>query len=183
MINLNFEALPTIETDRLILRAITENDVEDVFEIRSNPKTMRYIPRPIAKNLNDAWNVIQIIKEGIETKTKINWAITQKGNDKLIGIIGYVNIHEHNSRAEVGYVLNENYHRKGITIEALHTVIQYGFNQFNFHSIEAIVNPQNKPSCNLVLKCGFTKDAYFKDYNFHNNEYVDAYVFSLLKLC
>jgi ribosomal-protein-alanine N-acetyltransferase len=181
MINLNFEVLPTIETDRLILRAITENDVEDVFEIRTNPKTMRYIPRPIAQNLNDAWNVIQIIKEGIETKTKINWAITQKGNDKLIGIIGYVNIHEHNSRAEVGYVLNENYHRKGITIEALHTVIQYGFNQFNFHSIEAIINPKNESSIQLALKSGFTKDAYFKDYIYFNEKYIDALVFSKVK--
>jgi ribosomal-protein-alanine N-acetyltransferase len=181
MINLNFEALPIIETDRLILRAVSENDVEDVFEIRSNPIIMRFIPRPIAKTKNDALDIINLIKEGIETKSKINWAITQKGNNKLIGIIGYVNIHEHNSRAEIGYVLNENYHRKGITIEALHAVIQFGFNQFNFHSIEAVINPKNLPSCNLVIKYGFTKDGYFKDYTFSNNVYTDAYVFSFLK--
>jgi ribosomal-protein-alanine N-acetyltransferase len=181
MINLNFEVLPTIETDRLILRAITEKNVEDVFEIRSNPKTMRFIPRPIAKTKNDALDVINLIKNGIETKTKINWAITQKGNDKLIGIIGYVNIHEHNSRAEVGYVLNENYHRKGFTIEALHAVIQFGFNQFNFHSIEAVINPKNLASCNLVLKYGFTNDAYFKDYIYFNEKYIDALVFSKVK--
>jgi ribosomal-protein-alanine N-acetyltransferase len=99
----------------------------------------------------------------------------------IIGIIGYVNIHEHDSRAEVGYVFNENYHRKGITIEALHAVIQFGFNQFNFHSIEAIINPKNESSIQLALKSGFTKDAYFKDYIYFNEKYIDALVFSKVK--
>ncbi|MFA9214345.1 MAG: GNAT family N-acetyltransferase [Candidatus Methylacidiphilales bacterium] len=179
MINLNFETLSEIETNRLILRPVNADDVEAVFEIRSNPITMHFIPRPMAENLGDAMAVIQLIDEGIANKTRINWAITLKENtQQLIGIIGFVKINQDNQRAEIGYVLNENFQKRGIMLEAVNAIVEFGFQQFNFHSIEAVINPQNQPSIGVVTKCGFTKDAYFKDYTFHNNQYTDALVFS-----
>ncbi len=179
MINLTFETLATIETNRLQLRPVNKLDVESIFEIRSNPRTMHFIPRPMTQNLDDAMDVINQIEEGIATKTKINWAITMKKNTtQLIGVIGYVSINPNNHRAEIGYVLNEKFHGKGIMTEAVNAVVDFGFKEFNFHSIEAVINPKNQPSINVVTQCGFTKDALFKDYNFHKEKYEDAFIFS-----
>jgi ribosomal-protein-alanine N-acetyltransferase len=181
MKELNFNPFPILETDRLLLRNLTHADVEDVFAIRSNPATMKYIPRPIARTKEDALAVIDMITGFTARNERINWGITEKGKDKLMGIIGYVNIKPESHRAEVGYVLHHEYLRKGITYEALQAVLDYGFNVLQLHSIEAIICTENTASIQLVEKTGFVREAHFRDYIFHNGRYWDEYVYSLIR--
>jgi ribosomal-protein-alanine N-acetyltransferase len=179
MLTLNFTPFPVIETERLVLRNITHEDVADVFEIRSNPETMRYIPRPIAQTLDDAKAIIDMILGFTSKNERINWAMTEKGSNKLIGIIGYVNTNQDSNRAEIGYVINNDYQRKGYMYEALLATVKYGFDMMSVHTIEAVIRTENTPSVQLVEKAGFTREAMFRDYiNF--NGYHDAYVYTLI---
>ncbi len=181
MKELNFTPYPILETERLVLRNLTHNDVDEVLAIRGNTSTMQYIPRPIAKTKEDALAVIDMITGFTANNERINWAITEKGEDRLIGIIGYVNFKPESHRAEVGYVLHHEYLRKGITYEALQAVLDYGFHVLQLHSIEAIINTDNTASIQLVEKAGFVREAHFRDYIFHNGRYWDEYVYSLIK--
>jgi len=180
MNELNFSPFPVLETERLVLRNLQHDDKEQVFAIRSNATTMQYIPRPLAKTMDDAVAVINMITGFTASNERINWAITQRGDDKLLGIIGYVNFKPESHRAEVGYVLHHDYQRRGITREALNAAINYGFTTIQLHSIEAIVNTQNEASVKLLEKTGFVREAHFRDYIFHNGRYHDEYVYSLL---
>ena len=180
MLNINFNPFPVLETERLVLRNLDEGDKECLFEIRSNATTMQYIPRPLAKTVSDAAAVIEMIKGFTARNERINWAVTEKGMDKLIGVIGFVNIKPESFRAEVGYVLNNRYTGKGIGYEALQAVLNYGFKTINIHSVEAIIRPENTASIKLVEKAGFVKEAYFKDYVFHNGKFRDELVYSLI---
>jgi ribosomal-protein-alanine N-acetyltransferase len=72
MLTLNFTPFPTIETDRLLLRRITTDDVSEIFELRSNPETMKYIPRPLVKTNEEALEHIAMIEDKIETNIGIN---------------------------------------------------------------------------------------------------------------
>src|SRR6187402_761002 len=103
MLEFNFHPFPVIETERLLLRRMTNDDVNEVFELRSNPETMKYIPRPLAKNNEDALAHIATINTNIDNNVGINWAITLKDNPKLLGIIGYYRMQPENYRAEIGY--------------------------------------------------------------------------------
>ena len=89
MLEFNFSPFPTIETERLLLRRITNDDANEILELRSNPETMKYIPRPLVKNTEDALAHIAMIEEKIETNIGINWAITLKESRRLLGIIGF----------------------------------------------------------------------------------------------
>jgi len=102
MLNINFNPFPVLETERLVLRNVEHRDVQEVFEIRSNADTMQYIPRPLAKTLDDAMGVINMMRGFTERNERINWAITEKGSDKLMGIIGYVNLKSDSHRGEIG---------------------------------------------------------------------------------
>lgn len=180
MLSLHFTPFPVIETERLILRNLHQDDKNDLFEIRSNPATMQYIPRPLAKTVDDASQVITMILSFTSKNERINWAITEKGTNKLIGLIGYVNFKHESYRAEIGYVLNPNFTGKGIAQEALKAIVDYGFNVINLHSIEAIIHTHNQASIKLIEKSGFVKEAHFKDYVFHNNQFHDEFVYSLI---
>ena len=180
MLSLHFNPFPVLETERLVLRNLTKEDKYDLFESRSNPTTMQYIPRPIAKTVDDVSQLIDIILGYTATNERINWAVTEKGNDKLIGFIGYPNFKHESLRAEIGYMLNPNYTGKGIAYEALKAIIDYGFNTIGLHSIEAIIRTENKASVKLIEKAGFVKEAHFKDYIFHNGQFYDEFVYSLI---
>lgn len=180
MLTITCSPQPTLETERLVLRPIRHEDKEDLFAIRSNPETMRYVPRPVAQTVEDVLPLIDAIQTAVKNDEGMNWVIALKGSDKLIGMVGYVHFTKPHYRGEVGYILHSDYHNKGIMREAMAAVLDYGFNVMKLHSIEAIINPANTASMNVVEKCGFTKDAHFKDYLFHNGRFADALVYSLI---
>lgn len=180
MLTIKCNPQPVLETERLILRAIREEDKDDLFAIRSDADMMRYVPRPIAKTVEDVLPLIAMIQAAVVSDEGMNWVINLKGSDKLIGLVGYVHFTKPHHRGEVGYILHSDYQNKGIMREALAVVLDYGFNVMKLHSIEAIINPANDASIKVVEKSGFIKEAHFKDYLFHNDRFVDALVYSLI---
>ncbi|MWB94235.1 GNAT family N-acetyltransferase [Flavobacterium sp. GA093] len=181
MLAFNFSPFPIIETERLVLKRITNDDVAEVFELRSNPETMKYIPRPLVKTTEDALEHIAMIDEKIDTNVGINWGITLKGDSKLLGIIGYYRMQPENYRAEIGYMLLPDYHGKGIVPEAVNRLIEYGFEDLKLHSIEAVIDPENFASEKVLQKCGFIKEAHFKESDFYEGRFLDKVVYSLLQ--
>ena len=131
MLTINFHPFQNLETERLLLRRLHDNDVNEVLELRGNPETMKFIPRPLAKNTDDALEHIKMINDKIEENIGINWAVTIKGSDKMIGLIGHYRIQPENHRAEIGYMILPQYQGKGYVTEAVKAVMEYGFNQMN----------------------------------------------------
>ena len=181
MLEFNFSPFPTIETERLLLRRITNKDVNEIFELRSNPQTMKYIPRPLVKNTEDALEHIAMIEDKIVTNVGINWGITLKDNSKLLGIIGYYRMQPENYRAEIGYMLLPEFHGKGIIPEAVNRLITYGFEDLKLHSIEAVIDPENYASEKVLQKCGFVKEAHLKESEFYEGRFLDSVIYSLLE--
>jgi len=178
---LKFSPFPILKSERLVLRQIVESDLHEVFELRSDPETIKYIPRPEAQSLQYAMNHIEQVNEGVKKNKSINWAITLKGEDKLIGLIGFVRIQPRNFRAEVGYVLHPDYRGKGVMTEALKAVLTYGFVDLKFHSVIAVIDPSNNSSEKLLLRQGFCKEAHLKENVFFNDRFLDTVIYSLLK--
>jgi [ribosomal protein S5]-alanine N-acetyltransferase len=178
-----FSFLPFInlESDRLLLRQITPDDVQEAFELRSNPETMKYIPRPLVTNHEEALAHIKMIQDKIENNEGINWAITLKPNNKLLGIIGHYRIKWEHYRSEIGYMLLPEAHGKGIATEAIKLIVDYGFEKMNMHSLEAIIDPDNLGSAKVLEKNGFIKEAHFKENEFYNGKFIDSVIYSLLK--
>lgn len=180
MLQFSFSPFPVLETENLILRQIHLDDDNEVFEIRSNPETMKFIPRPLAETIEDARKFITECNAGIEKKELINWAIARKDDNKLIGMIGFFRMQPENFRGEIGYILNPNFQGKGFMKEALDKALSYGFETMKFHSIEAVIDPRNNASEKLLQKSDFEKEAHFKENFFHNGQFLDTVIYSLL---
>lgn len=180
MLQINFTPFPTMETERLLLRRITNEDVPDIFAFRSDPEVMKYIPRPVAKTQEDVLPVLEMINNGIEKNESINWAMADKETNRLIGMIGYPRMDLAHHRAEVGYVLHPGYHGKGLMQEALKSVIGYGFEGMNLHSISAIIDAENAASEKVLERFGFRKEAHFREDFLHNGKFRDSIYYGLL---
>ena len=69
MLELNFTPFPILETVRLLLRRVDNNDVNEIFSMRSNAETMQYIPRPLVTNNEEALAHIALLDSGLEKNT------------------------------------------------------------------------------------------------------------------
>lgn len=178
----NFSFLPfkNLQSERLLLRQITAEDVKEIFELRSDKEAMKYIPRPLCVTHEDALALINMMQEKIETNEGMNWAITLKNNNKLIGYIGHYSIQWENFRSEIGYMISPEYYGKGIATEAIKLLIDYGFNDMKMHSLEGVIDPANIASARVLEKNGFVKEAHFKENGFYDGSFFDSIIYSLL---
>lgn len=181
MIEINFHPFKNLETERLLLRRVSIDDLNEILELRGNPETMKFIPRPLVKTEEDALNHFKMIDEKIEKNEGINWAITVKGNPKLIGIIGHYRIQPENHRCEIGYMILPQYNGQGIVTEAIKAVLEYGFEDLNMHSIEAVIDPDNVASERVLQKNGFVKEAHILENEYYDGKFWDTVIYSILK--
>ena len=181
LLNIPKNKVPILETERLILNEQTENDLQEIFRLRSEPQVMRYIDRVPAEDIEDAHKFLNVIKESSNNGLGVSWGIRLKGSPKLIGNMGYWRMLPEHFRAEIGYALLPEYHRQGIMHEALHAVLNYGFTQMNLHTVMADINPLNKASRALLLKTGFNCEAYFKENFFFNGKFLDSEIYGIVK--
>ncbi|MBS1631322.1 MAG: GNAT family N-acetyltransferase [Bacteroidetes bacterium] len=180
MLSLDFSPFPMLETDRLLMRQIEDSDAQDLFLLRSDPAIMRYIDRPLAESTQDTLDMIHKMQDSLIANNGISWVITLKPHAKFIGSIGFWRIDKENHRAEIGYMLAAGFHNKGIMSESMITVLKFGFEKLNFHTIEANVNPANEASIRLLEKNHFRREAYFKENYFFNGRFLDSAIYSLI---
>jgi len=181
MLNINFKPFPILESDRLILRAVKPEDAQAVFEMRSDPRVMQYIDRPLATSIEDGQKKIKAIQEMVAEGSAVNWAITLKGNPKSIGNIGFWRFAPENFRIEIGYMLHPDHFRKGIMSEAMQMTLKYAFEVMNTNSIEARISPSNVPSVGVAEKNGFVKEAHFRENYYFDGKFLDTLVYCILR--
>ena len=182
MNKLPFKTFPYLETERLVLRKIDkEKDLADFFVLRSDAEVMKYIPRKVATDPQEVVDLINAGNDGYERGEMLSLAIALKETDTFIGVVGFYRINWDNHRTEIGYILNPLHSGKGYVHEACNALIKFAFEEVGFHSLEAVIHPENIRSIQVVEKLGFVKEAHFKENEVFNNEFIDTLVYSLLK--
>lgn len=152
---IQFTPFPDLFTERLHLRQLAMSDEHEMYVQRSDPRIIRYLDRPKAKDLDAARQFIQNINAGIAANQAIFWAIALKNDPTLIGTICLWNIAPEKSSAELGYALHPDFQGKGYMQEALEKVVHYGFSVMQAKKIDAFSHPENEPSIRLLQKNNF----------------------------
>jgi len=149
-----------IETERLILREFTLNDVEKLHSICSQPYILKWMPdwkRTVAERKEWISWVQNNYLKATKNVARIMLAVTLKSNKQLIGMVGIGNKEEVNNEIEIAYFISEEYSNKGYVSEASKSMIEWTFTNLKLNYLIAIVEPDNISSQRVVEKCGFTK--------------------------
>jgi [ribosomal protein S5]-alanine N-acetyltransferase len=173
-------AFPILTTERIVLRELRPSDAERVFALRSDPFVMQHVSRPLAKTLEEATALIDRITATVAANDAVQWAMTLKGDDTFIGIIGFWRMEKQHHRAELGYMLAREQWGKGIISEAIGTVLAFGFNALGLHKVEAITRPANAGSIRALEKNDFVREGYFRESVFWEGAFHDAVYFGRL---
>lgn len=173
--------IPTIETTKVTLRKIKNEDAYDLFQYYNNENVYQHLDWNGPESTEDADRIIRIWNKGFEEGWIIRFAITEKITNKIIGTI-FLNNFE-GRRAEIGYELSEDYWQKGIMSEAMKEVLKLGFKQLNLTRIQAFVCEENIASKHLLKKFNFQEEGYLRLYECHevSRECKDMYIYAVLK--
>lgn len=164
-----FNSFPELNTSRLLLRDLNDQDHEMMFFLRSDKTVNAYIKREGAKKLEDAIDFINMVQLGFKKGDNINWAICEKEDQKMIGSICFWNFSKNLKTGEIGYSLHPESQQKGIMNEAMRAVIEFGFSVLNFDRIVAYTHHKNIGSLQLLKKNGFILQKGMSDPGDENN--------------
>lgn len=145
-----------IKTDRLILRAFNDNDLEDLYAYAKTPGLGEMAGWPHHRSIEDSKEVLERFK-----KNKDVLAIEKEG--KVIGSIGlhpvdseFYKEFEDKKGKEIGFVLSEDFHRQKIMTEAVKALMKYAFEDLGLDYISAGYFRGNFKSRWFQQKLGFS---------------------------
>ncbi|MBM7556153.1 GNAT family N-acetyltransferase [Halanaerobacter jeridensis] len=176
-----FAEFPELETERLRLRKLKLSDAEELFKVFSNPKVMKYYNLYPFDSLAQAKELIRNYSDGFEEQRVLRWGLEHKEKEKIIGSCGIYDWREHFCRATVGYELGTKYWEQGFMSETLTEIIRFGFRRMRLNRIQALVEPPNEASRQLLTSMGFKEEGLLRNYMFYKGEYKDLIMYSLLR--
>ena len=147
-----------IETDRLILRMLTESDYKNIgyyLDAKIQEFASPYMPHKEDELKNFILKIIGIASFAIMLK-----------DGTFIGDVSITNI-KSNETGEIAYYFNPLYWKKGYAYEACKAVINYGFEQLKLEYITAQIDEANTDSRKLVERLGFELKALQKNVELH----------------
>lgn len=175
------QLFPQLETERFILRNLSFEDADDLFDYFSNDEVTKYYDLESFVEVRQAQELIQRWNSRYLENKGFRWAITVKPDNRVIGTCGFHNWVKKYYKAEIGYELHPTYWRQGVMTEVIQEIMRFGFEDLGLNRIEAFIDPDNMGSRYLLEKTGFYEEGYLKDYFFEKNQFVDAVIFALLK--
>lgn len=170
-----------LETERLLIRDLTLDDKQAVFNYRSDAEANKF-QSWIPETLEDVEQFIE--RNNKEFNQPESWyqvLITEKDSKAVIGDIGIHFFGSENLQAELGITLNKDFQGRGYASEALKGVINFLFSDLKKHRIMASIDPENIDSLKLMERIGFRKEGHFVKSLFWKNNWTDDVIYALLR--
>lgn len=147
--------LDILETDRLLVRESTLDDIPDFYRIYEDPSTIRYLD-PLFPTLEEERAYLQDYIRHVYGFYGFGiWSVILKETGTLIGRAG-LNIREGYEIPELGFVLESAYRNRGLTYEVCRAILAYAKEELCFDRLQALVKEENTASKNLLFKLGFS---------------------------
>lgn len=155
--------LPTLRGDRVRLRPVTEADEADLLAVFGDGRHLRFWSHGPLDGLDAARAYRESIEAGMRDRSLFQWAITEAGDDRLVGTTTLASWDRGNRRAEIGFIVRPEVQRRGVASDAVRTALRFGFSEMGLHRVEADVDPENAGSIRLLERLGFQREGHFHE--------------------
>ena len=176
-----FSKIPTLTTERFILRRISIDDSDDMYEYAQNKEVTKFLTWSPHENKGHTFEYLAYLQTRYASGEFFDWAIVCKESGKMIGTCGFTRFDYKNDCAEVGYVLNPQYHGQGIMTEVVGRVIRFGFENLALNRIECRFIEGNIASRRVMEKNGMQFEGVLRGGMLIKGEYKDIGVCAILK--
>ncbi|MCA1444018.1 GNAT family N-acetyltransferase [Ensifer sp. IC4062] len=167
-------------SQRLVARPFTRLDLDVLVAIRAEPEVARF----------QSWECFTeddgrafLESNALRNPGEPGWfqfALERTEDRAVIGDCGLKTFESDIRLAQIGYTIARQYWGQGYATEAVRGLIEYAFGNFPIHRITASVDPRNAASLRVLEKCGFVKEAHFRQSEWFKGAWVDDAVYAVL---
>ena len=143
--------IPTMETERLVLRPFAESDAGPLHTILGVEGVLRYFPSSDPPSLGQVQRLVARQTEQWQEHGLGWWAVETRHTPGLIGWCGLQYLPE-TGQVEVAYLLGKEQWGQGLATEAARASLHFGFDALNLETIIALVHPENLASQRVIEK-------------------------------
>ncbi|MDF2178892.1 GNAT family protein [Aliiglaciecola sp. CAU 1673] len=176
---------PSLETERLLLTEISDDDIADIYYLFANPTVVEFYDLETFHDQVQASKLINLFRSRYEEKLGIRWAIRLKMSGQLIGTCGFNSWNERMHNAVIGYDLHSDFWRQGYSTEAVRAIIVAAFSGElpcgKLHRIQADTVPGNYASESLLRRLDFKEEGLRREAGFWKGRFHDLKCFGLLE--
>jgi ribosomal-protein-alanine N-acetyltransferase len=138
-----------INTQRLLLRKFTNEDVYKVYLMSLEEGMKEFLPDQVYENEEEAKQVVeylmaQYVEDPTPNKTPYVLGIVLKDTNELIGHI-----------IEIGYAIEDKYQGKGFATEAVKAMSEWSLKELQLSSVWGIIDKNNTGSIKVLEKAGY----------------------------
>jgi len=161
--------IPDLFTSRLVLRAISLDDAQNMFNMNADPAVVRYTGNKGYKNIEEVVEFISTYDQ-YEKYKQGRMTILDKSTGEYIGWCGLKFLEDINE-TDLGYRLLQKYWGKGIATESSIAVLDYGFLTLGLKRIVGRVVQENISSLNVLKKLGMKFEKKFEAHGYQCEQY------------
>jgi len=173
--------LPTIEGTQVDLHPYQRRHRPDIVKFMQDRIISRYMPQiPYPYSDDDARIWINIAQRHARRNEGYHFAIEHCERKHLIGGIGLKNLNFQDLNAEVGCWLARPFRRHGHTRESMTLILDFAFSVLRMHRVYAIVLSSNIASVGLLEKCGFVREANWREGCRVGRTWCDVYAYGII---
>jgi RimJ/RimL family protein N-acetyltransferase len=146
-----------LETERLILRRLVMEDLNDLYALYSDPEIRKYFPEGVL-TLEETREELEWHMHGHPKFPELGlWATIHKESGKFIGRCGLLPwTIEGQREVEVAYTIVQEYWGQGLATEAARGILDYGFERLHLSRLICLIDPENIASQRVAEKIGMT---------------------------
>jgi RimJ/RimL family protein N-acetyltransferase len=175
------ELVYPLTTERLLIRALTPDDLDRHHAIFSDVDVVRYLyfgpfDHGAAQEHLARRSVVELPAEG----GWINFGVEVKGEGVLIGELAMGFISAAHAHYEVGYVFDPAFAGHGYATEGAAVIVELAFSALGAHRVSGRLDARNDPSARVLEKLGMRREAHFLENEYVKGEWTDELVYAIL---
>jgi RimJ/RimL family protein N-acetyltransferase len=147
--------VPTLTTERLVLRPFSEEDVAPLHALMQDADVMRYVGDRRVPTLQEAWRGVAGWIGHWALRGYGLWAVVERDSGEVVGRTGIINPIDWPG-PEVGYLLGKRWWGRGYATEAAAAAMGWGFTTIGFERLISLIDPANAPSIAVAGRLGET---------------------------
>ncbi len=168
-------SIPTIRTERLLLRPFREEDWQGVLAYMSDPAVTTFLEEGLLDEAGSRSFVAHNLGDSAQAL-----AVTHRKSGELIGHLVFHPWFGPRTQ-EIGWVLGRPHQGKGYATEAARALLVYGFETLDLHRVIATCQPENVASWRVMEKLGMRREAHFHQGHYRGNGvWWDEYFYAIL---
>lgn len=170
-----------LQTERLVLRPLTDADLEPFVAYRAMPEVARYQLWD-GYSLEDGRKLIaqmQSREPGLVGEW-FQFALIERASGALIGDCA-LRVDASGPQAEVGFTLNPAHQGRGYATEAVRCLLEYAFSTLGLHRVIGNCDARNLASARVLERAGMRREAHFVEDYWSKGEWTSSLIYAMLE--